>query len=382
MANVVDFERADDPRDVIHAAVQALAEGWLVGFPTDTVYTIAASALSVPGLAALEKLHATHGGYPYLALKAAGEALDYAPEMSELGRKLLRRSWPGPIILAFDRPGCLADQLPAAARKLTTSSGGLAMRVVPHAILASALKLSPSPLVLLGEGAADWKLAAELDLVAGDQLDLLIRQDPCRYAQSSSVVNITGPEWNMVHEGVVTERTVSRLAGQMFLFVCTGNTCRSPMAEGLFRKMLANHIHCGEEDLMDRGYLVASAGLAAASGAPASPESLELLEKRGIDLREHASQPISPRLLQQADAVYTMTRQHREMILREFPDLAPRVHLLTRDGSDVLDPIGFGFEEYEKCADQIERNLRAILEESFNTGTATNGTTNRTTDNP
>ncbi|MEQ9068753.1 MAG: hypothetical protein RLO18_18610, partial [Gimesia chilikensis] len=60
----------------------------------------------------------------------------------------------------------------------------------------------------------------------------------------------------------------------MYLFVCTGNTCRSPMAEGLFRKLLSDKLGCQEDELSDRGYIVASAGLAAAMGAPPSPEGV------------------------------------------------------------------------------------------------------------
>jgi protein-tyrosine phosphatase len=135
------------------------------------------------------------------------------------------------------------------------------------------------------------------------------------------------------------------------------------MAEGLFRKLLAERLQCPEDELVDRGYMVASAGVAAGPGSPASPEAVEILAKRGVDLRGHESQPATPQLLSQADKIFTMTRSHRELLVRDFPETAESVRLLAGDGEDVIDPIGAGLDEYRRCADQIEENLREIVAE-------------------
>ncbi len=369
MSNVVEIQRADDPRDVIHEAVQLLAEGELIGFPTDTVYVAAALALSTRGVERLVALqHALEVGVAYLALKGAPEAFDYVPGMSALGNKLVRRCWPGPVVLVFspasDRG--LAASLPEPTRRLLAEAGGMALRVPAHDVITAVLRLSPAPLVFAGEaarGRVGFKTAHELADAVGERLAMVIDAGPCRYGQPSAIVRVTGERWDLVQEGVVTHRTLSRLAGSVYLFVCTGNTCRSPMAEGLFRKMLAERLKCSEEDLVDHGFVVASAGLAAAVGSPPSPESVRILQDRGVDLQGHSSQPATPRLLNQADHIFTMTKQHRDAILREFPEMASRVDVLARDGSDVSDPIGSGIEEYTKCAEEIERHLYQILSE-------------------
>ena len=124
-----------------------------------------------------------------------------------------------------------------------------------------------------------------------------------------------------VRSGVPSPRNfpvtvIRRMAEKTILFVCTGNTCRSPMAEELFRQSLSNKLGCEAEELGGHGYVVASAGLAAGRENPASPESVNVLQRRGLDISEHRSQPLTAHLLERTYKVFTMTRYHREVILR------------------------------------------------------------------
>ena len=92
-------------------------------------------------------------------------------------------------------------------------------------------------------------------------------------------------------------------------------------------------------------------------------EAIDLMRLHGIRLDEHVSQPVTPEMLSNADYVLTMTARHRQAILDRFPELASRVHTLSRDGSDVPDPIGAGAAEYRRCSEQISLHLRHWLEE-------------------
>lgn len=371
MPKIVDILHADDPRDVVHEVVQALAEGQLIGLPTETLYVAAAcSSHASAGGAVRDLAQSLQMEKCVLAVKGPHEALDYLSDPGPMGRKLFRRFWPGPVTLtvASERAGGLIGSLPEASRKALLDSETFALRAPGGDLASAVLRLLPAPLLFSDEttrSGAGFSSAAALAAAAGDRLALVVDAGPCRYDAPTSEVRLTAEGWRLAREGVVTRRMLERLAGNLYVFVCTGNTCRSPMAEGLFRKLLAERLTCGEDELVDRGYVVASAGVSAGMGSPPSPEAVEVLQDRGVDLREHESQPVTPQLLSQADRIFTMTRGHRDVLLREFPDAAPRVSLLARDGTDVPDPIGAPLDEYRDCAERIERHLQVILDEIF-----------------
>ena len=153
------------------------------------------------------------------------------------------------------------------------------------------------------------------------------------------------------------------------LFICTGNICRSPMAEGLLRQMSGGRVE------------VDSAGLGAGRGQQPSAHAIRVLKEEGIDISEIRSQPVSAHLLEKADHIFTMTRDHLDMLLLLFPEMAAKARLLRFDEAakggraDVTDPIGGTRETYESCKEDIKRAMPRVMElitgEKTNMQTAT-----------
>lgn len=367
-AAVISLANVEDQRDVIHRAVEALAEGRLVAFPTETVYGIAASALSERAVEALLEAKGRNQHHPLtLAVKSAEAALDYVPGISPLGQRLARRCWPGPITLVLDdqHPDSATRQLPPAVRDVVAPDKTVGLRVPAHPVILSVLRLSAGPLALTSAnwtGEADPSTAQQVADSLGDKLTLILDDGQCRFAQPSSVVRVQDNCWKLLRTGVLNSSTLRRLASFMVLFVCTGNTCRSPMAAALMQRRLADRLGVPIDQLEEQGVLVMSAGIAAMSGGRASDEAVRLLKERGLDLSSHESQPLSDRLVQFADVIFTMTRAHREAILSQWPDAAPRTFLLGDAQGDVSDPMGGTIDVYRRCAEQLDGFLKPWVE--------------------
>ena len=365
---VIDVKTAVDQRDVVHRAVQALAEGKLVVFPTETVYGLAASALNEQAVAALIEAKQRATGHPFsLAIKSADDALDYAPNWPPLAERLARRCWPGPVTLVLDasHPDSAVRQLPDATRLAVCPEGTIGLRAPAHEIVMSVLRLSAGPLMLTSANRSGEREAVTADQAieaVGDCAALVLDDGPTKYTQPSTVVKVDAQGAHVLREGVINKATLGRLSSLMIVVVCTGNTCRSPMAEVLLRKRMAARLGCSLEALEDRGVMITSAGIAAMAGGRPAREAVEVMQDLGLDLSSHMSQPLSERLVRFADVILTMTSGHREAIVAQWPSAAARTQLLCASGGDVSDPIGGPRDLYRSCAEQIDAELAAWIE--------------------
>jgi protein-tyrosine-phosphatase len=132
------------------------------------------------------------------------------------------------------------------------------------------------------------------------------------------------------------------------LFVCLGNICRSPMAEGLLKKMHSD-------------FSVSSAGISAMTGWGPSTEALEVMQEHGVDISDHAARPVDEKMVQDADLVLAMERHQKEKLKREFPEADGKIFTLKEyagAGTDIEDPYGRSKEFYQLIASEIKEALK------------------------
>jgi len=369
MPEILRWHDTEDPLRIVQQAAQALAEGQLVAFPTETVYGIAASVWIPEAVDRLAACKDRSEQKPMaLAVRSAEEVLDWMPGLGKVGWRLARRCFPGPVTLVSGDglTAGPANRLPESVRSRVCPTGTLGLRVPCHEAILQVLNVLGGPLVLTSanpSGRADATTADEVARTLADRVALIIDDGPSPLGRPSTVVVVEGEKWRMVREGAMTAADLQVLSACWIVFVCTGNTCRSPLAEALCKNMLAERVGCTVKELPQRGFVVQSAGLAAFGGDRAAPEAIEAARELGADIQNHETQPVTGDLVFLVDYLVTMTQGQLQILLSRFPyeGVAPRV--LCPDGTDVADPVGCDLTVYRECARRLQQHLQPWVQE-------------------
>lgn len=340
----------------IARAIERLGQGDSVAFATECSYAIAIAIDSPKARAVTRELERVEWHAAASLYGGAAAALTALPVVTPAAAALAKRYFPGPLVLrADDVPSgrTLAVRVPASAiaREILTRTS--------HSLLV----FEPWSTTTVAPDAKDAISATHVVTKFASWIDCVLDSGRCALGEPPAVVRADRGEFRVLRSGILTREDLLRTARRRILFVCAGNTCRSPMAAALLIRALARKLDVSPTNVLDVGFEVSSAGAYAAPGMAASRGAKAALTDYGIGLAAHRSRPLDLELLRSQDVVFAVT----DSILADLLDSGasgPEIrHIdLSPDPQDVRDPFGGDDVVYRESAAELETRVEAIAD--------------------
>ncbi|MBM3243388.1 MAG: threonylcarbamoyl-AMP synthase [Candidatus Omnitrophica bacterium] len=341
-----------DPRhikeDYIHEAARILNSGGLAILPTETVYGVGASMLNQKAVTRLYEIKKRPQDKPFSVHIARKDKVEeFARSIPVSAYKLIDKFWPGPLTVI------LKSVKGGATVGLRMPDNEITLKVIDEvhgSIVLPSANLSGNP------PAKDFEEAIkDLDGL----VDFAIDAGETRLGLESSIVDLTKENPDFPRIGAIRKEDLDReIAKKNVLFICTGNSCRSVMAEAILKKIMREQKRDDVE--------VSSAGIMMISGIGVSSGTKEALAREGIDVTGHLSHKITKEMARRSDLILVMEKVHEDAVLRVAPEVKNRVFLLKEfakidDGHlNIADPIGKSSDFYEKTLASIKEAVERV----------------------
>lgn len=337
----------------IKEALQALERGDVVATPTDTVYGLVADPFKKEAIEKIYQLKGRSPDKPLILFVSSLEEANKFAHFDERATKVANTFWPGPLTIVLKVRGSVPESV--VTRKRT-----IAIRLPDSPYVSVLIKKLGKPLASTSanpSGFSAFILRREVKQKWGNRVTLIGMSS--KGARPSTILDLSEKRAKILRKGPISileiEKTIRETTILVppikfnVLFVCTGNTCRSPMAKFILDDLLTG-------DIKNRVF-VESAGILPTKGSPMTDEARLVLEEIGIRPGPHSSKPIEKDLLERSDWILCMEERHIEEI--ETLGFGDKTELLGgEEFGEIPDPIGLGLTFYRQVREIIKASIK------------------------
>ncbi|MEW6606543.1 MAG: L-threonylcarbamoyladenylate synthase [bacterium] len=353
-AEILKIDPIYPEKEKITRAANFIKKGKLVAFPTETVYGLGVDGLNKEGIRLIFEVKKRPISKPIsLLISDFNELSRLAKDIPDDTWKLIDKFWPGPLTIILSASDLVPEMIMGEKRTV-------GIRMPDNKIALALIESSKTPIACPSANISGHKEPTTCEeVMAGlkDKIDLIIDGGKTKLGIASTVLDLTGKSPVILREGAIGSKELFRvLNSKNILFVCTGNTCRSFMAEKLFAKMAKETNFLVE---------VKSAGTSAINNGNVTPMSLKILENEGILPTAAFSTLLNEQMIKKANLILTMESYHKERVESILPSAKGKTFLLSEyvglGKKEIADPIGGSREGYETCFLEIKKCLTRLI---------------------